>query len=481
MATPWPEFVGGFYTARSQNIANQAAANIYTETIPGAKQKNIYGTPGRHLRVTASTVVCRGAFEENGLTLVVVGGTLSSLNTTTWTLTALGAIADDGDPVSFASNGKGGDQIGIVGGGQLKVLDTGTMVLGAAVTLPFSNPVTIAFIDGYALINQRDTPIVWFSALEDMETWDALDFFTRSGTSDNLVAIAVTRARVTGFGSKTTTQFYDSGDADTPFLPYPGSVIPYGLPSPWAMQVESDVMYWLAKPVHGPPCVATMSDPSTLKIVSTPPMALVLSQATTLADAELLVYTQEEHTFAALTCPSLGTAGNTWCYDVREQEWHQRGPFDSDSGEFFRWQARGCVAVGLDIIVGDFETGAISTLDLDIQDDVRLRRTPYLTQENDLATFDAFELGVESGVGTVAAGQGHDPVLTLRLSRDSGHTWESAGEATLGASGNYDSAALWTMLGQVRLDRLVIEVTQSDPVKCVWSAPWLRFTAGAKV
>lgn len=478
----WPEFVGGFYTARSPNIANQLAVNIYTETIEvsgAAKQRFIYGTPGTVTRATAATAGGRGCFEQDGVLLAVVGAVLYDVDPVTFVPTALGTIIDDGNPVSFASNGLGGDQIGMVGGGQLKVLDTTTMTLSAAIALPFSDPVQIVFIDGYALINERDTPKVWFSALEDMTTWDALDFFTRSGSSDNIVSLQLLRDRIVPIGSKTTTLFYDSGDADTPFLPYPGSVMPYGAVSAWAAWVHKDVVYWVAQGDNSSPCVVSFSG-GTAQIVSPPPIAKILASASTLTDAEMLVYTQEEHTFVTVTCPALGVGGQTWCYDVREKEWHQRGPWDPDQGDFLRWRARGACAVGGQIVVGDFETGAISTLDLDVQEDVRLRRAPYLSPENAVVGFSAFELGIQAGVGTSAAGQGHDPTVTLRLSRDSGHTWESAGTSTLGQVGEYAECAIWTMLGQVRLDRLVIEVSQSDPVRCVWSAPWLRITSGLR-
>ena len=38
----------------------------------------------------------------------------------------------------------------------------------------------------------------------------------------------------------------------------------------------------------------------------------------------MLCYEQEGHAFACLTVPQLCDFGQTWCYDMQEQLWHQR-------------------------------------------------------------------------------------------------------------------------------------------------------------
>ena len=194
--SPWSAFCGGFYQALSSVMGADQAVNLYTETrqVEGSpKNVFMFGTPAHKLLTTAATQGNRGWFSQDGRTWTVVGNELYEVDLQAATTTALGTITDDGLMVSFASNGAGGDQLGIVGGGELKVLDLVTNTLSAAITLPFSNPVMIAFLDGYGLINEADSPTVWFSALEDLESWDMLDFFARSNTSDNIVGIAVSK------------------------------------------------------------------------------------------------------------------------------------------------------------------------------------------------------------------------------------------------------------------------------------------------
>jgi hypothetical protein len=81
------------------------------------------------------------------------------------------------------------------------------------------------------------------------------------------------------------------------------------------------------------------------------------------------------------------------------------------------------------------------------------------------------------GAGLVL-GQGSDPQATLEISRDSAHTFVNAGNAPLGKLGEYQDRAIWRRLGRARADRLVIRVTQTDPVPCAWTGAWLRTTNG---
>lgn len=480
----WPNFCGGFYTALSPVIAADTAINVYpeTRTVPGsAKELVCYGTPGRRVWLTVGTSRCRGWFTQDGRTFVVVGPTLYEIDRVLVTATVLGTVADDGQPVSFASNGAGGDQLGVVSGGAFYVLDLTTNGF-AAVALPFAGPVMIAFLDGYGLINQADSPIVWFSAIEDLTTWDALDFFTRSGTSDNIVGIAVSRDRVWTLGSKTTTLFYDSGDADTPFVPYPGTAFQTGLASPWLLGLYDDVLVWVGQSAHGALRVSMATEPQP-QTISTPPIEAWLAGCTTVADGECLIYAQDGHPFFAVTCPSSPDAVQTYAFDLREQVWHARAGWDSALGVYTRWGARGTTTVGTTVYVGDYASGELSILDLETYTDngdvLRRERTaPYLDAENQWVFVQQVELGMQAGVG-LSTGQGSDPQVELQISRDGAQTWTSAGFAALGAIGGYTARAIWRRLGRARGDRLVLRVIQTDPVRCVWGPGlWLQIEAG---
>jgi Phage stabilisation protein len=482
----WPNFCAGAYQHRSPVLDSESCINLFpviVESESNSKKTALLGTPGLRQRLSVGTLSCRGLFYEDGRTFGVVGATLYEFDFTALTANSLGTIKDDGLPVSFASNGRGGEQLAIVGGGELKIFNYQTATLSSAVTLPLTNaPRQIAFLDGYFLLLEDSHIRVWFSALFNGTSWDALDFFARSQTSDEFVALAVVRDRVYVLGSKTSEVYYDSGDADTPFIPYPGAIVLEGCVARWSVIVGEDQLAWLSEDGQGRARFVRVTEGTTQRL-STDAIEFALASYTRLDDCEGLSYWQEGHGFLVWTLPTAGPCGITWAFDLATGQWAQRGSWDPARAYFFRWRARGCCSTPQGIIVGDFETGDLHELDLDVFTENgalirRVRRTPYMSPENRWLFLDAFELGLQPGVG-LASGQGSAPQLMLRLSRDGGQTWGPEVTASMGVQGQYGQRAIWRRLGRTRADRLVIEVSQTDPVRTVFGpGAWLRVQQG---
>jgi hypothetical protein len=468
-------FTGGSHTERSLAINAERTVNLYRSTVESqgaAKQAYLTGTPGLRPLGEVGTSGCRGRFTQDGRTWAVIGATLYEETFGPYTSTARGTIVDDGLPVSCCSNGDGGGQLAIVGGGQLKILDLVTHVLTGAIVLPLVNaPVMIGFLDGYFVLSERDTLRGWFSAVENGLLWDALDFFTRSTASDRIVALVCANNRVWLFGSETSEAYEDVGDADNPFQPIKGSLFQIGCGAAWSVSVGVQTMRWLGRSSRGGAVVYRLDGYNGTRI-STHAEEARLGAASTLADAEGLTYEQDGHLFYALTCPSMGVAGETIVVDETEQgQWHDRSWWNAALGREEQWRVRGHACVGQLHVVGSWDAGAVWALDLTTYDDDgdvlrAVRRAPYVSSDNTYAFLDRIELGVETGVG-LANGQGSDPQIELRISKDSGKTWFSAGNAGIGKMGEGDTRAFWTRLGRVRLDRLVLEVVITDPVKRV--------------
>jgi hypothetical protein len=484
----WKEFCGGSYASRSPTYDCEQTINLYPITIDSASNAKKIGlaqTPGLTLLQSVDTFSCRGCFHEDGRTFSVIGDTLYEIDIDANTATTIGTIADDGMPVSVASNGRGGEQLAIIGGGELKVFDFLTNTLGSAVALPLTNaPVQIGFLDGYGLLLERDSVRFWFSALEDFENWDALDFVARSQTSDHFIALAVLRDRVFALGSHTTEVYYDSGDADTPFLPYPGALIREGIVGPWAWAIEGEALYWMAADAEGRARCVRATDVQAQKI-STDAIDYALASYPRLDNVETLSYWQEGHGYVVWTCPTAETCGVTWAWDTKEEQWHQRRSWDSIVGRFYRWRVRGMCSTLKGLLCGDFETQDLYRLSLDAftengQIIRRVRRAPYLSAEATWLFLDQFELGVQMGTG-LTTGQGSDPLLMLRLSRDGGQTWTPTITSRIGKIGEYGTRCTFRRLGRTRSDQLVIEVSQTDPVRLmIGPGAWLRVAQGSE-
>jgi hypothetical protein len=479
-------FIGPAYRTRSPIINNEIARNVFLETVESAgdaKKFNYYGTPGLTLQTTV-TGKGRGMFQQDGRTWSVNGTVLYEYDTTVSpaVATPVGSVTDDGKPVFFASNGRGGEQLAIRSANELQIFDLLTNVLSGPIALPLTNaPSFLLFIDGYFILGERNSVRTWFSNLEDGTTWDALDFFARSNTSDNIVGGVVFRNRIWILGSQTGQVYYDSGDADNPFVPYPGSIFQEGVVSMWAVAVQGESVVWMAQDNEGKGRMVRATD-YVPQVISTPAIAFAIAQYPTLADVELAIYEQEGHPFAIWTCPSGGDAGESWGWDAREQQWHQRSSYNEDLGQDQKWRVRGICSPGI-LLCGDWYNGKIYQLDMDAFTEdgstiVSMRRAPYLSAENQWVFVDRLELGMQAGVGLIA-GQGINPVVGLRVSYDGGHTFLFIGWATLGAQGEYETRAVWYKLGRARADRLVLEVFQSDPVRRVWGPGlWMKARPG---
>jgi hypothetical protein len=105
----------------------------------------------------------------------------------------------------------------------------------------------------------------------------------------------------------------------------------------------------------------------------------------------------------------------------------------------------------------------------------RLRRAPHVAQEDTRVFYRAFELDLERGIG-LATGQGSDPLVMLRLSRDGGHTWGEPLLLEAGRMGDYTRRLLARRLGHGR--DVVFEITVSDPVAWSIVGAWLELDAG---
>src|SRR5207245_111723 len=196
-------------------------------------------------------------------------------------------------------------------------------------------------------------------------------------------------------------------------------------------------------------------------------------------------YWQEGHFHACWTLPSCQTCGVSMCFDSKEGLWHQHSSFDVTLDLLYRWRVRGLASTSAGLIVGDYSTGDLYRLDLDYFSEngnpiKRVRRAPYLSAEAEWGFLDQFEIGVQVGVG-LNTGQGSDPQVMFRRSVDAGQTWSPALMAGIGKMGAYGSRCVWRGLCRSRLDRLVCEVSVTDPVRVVFGpGAWLKITPGSQ-
>jgi hypothetical protein len=202
----------------------------------------------------------------------------------------------------------------------------------------------VLFLNGYFLLLEQASLKVWFSELEDGTLWNALDFFARSNTADNVIGMVALHDQIKLFGSKTAEIYYNAGEADNPFLPYQGSISQDGAVSRFAVKTLGESILWVSK--NECDVVRAMRAGSgEATVISTPAVEFAWASYSTTADVEMDCYEQEGHPFAIFTFP---TADATWVYDLREAQWHQRSRWDGTTDH--RWRVRGICAPGKQVL-----------------------------------------------------------------------------------------------------------------------------------
>ena len=79
----------------------------------------------------------------------------------------------------------------------------------------------------------------------------------------------------------------------------------------------------------------------------------------------------------------------------------------------------------------------------------KMRRTGPMTVEEAWTIVSSLQVDAETGIGT-PSGDGEVPTITLRWSKDHGHTWSQGLTIELGRAGDYTHRLLWRKLGRAR-------------------------------
>ena len=477
----FPGFVGSTYTAPSGNVSMERCVNFYPEvhTVPGTTPKariSLMPTPGLSLWATIGSGPIRGMFYQDGRLYVVSGiefyEVVAASTGTLYSPTVEASV----QPVSFSSNGTGGNQLFLVSGSKGYTFNTSTNTFALISDADFPSSVVMGgFTDGYSVVLRRNTSQFYYSALNNATSWDALDVSTKSQSSDFIRALVVDHKEVWLLGSKTTEVWFNSGNSDNPFVPIQGVLIEHGIGPIWSWAKLNNTICWIGQDVEGSG-IAWMAQGYVPVRFSTHAVEYAWKQYSSIDDAIAYGYQEHGHSFYVVTFP---TAKATWAYDFATQMWHERGrwnaaTFEAHLGRSFSLGFDGALLVG-SRIDGKIYKMSSTYLNDDGSAIRRVRRSPTLTNENKWLFYDNFELDMNVGVGLVS-GQGVDPQVMLRWSNDNGKTWSNEHWTTAGAMGTYSTRANWSRLGRGR--NRVFEIAVSDPVKWEITQAYLHTRPG---
>ena len=459
-------FVGPAYDGRSTNINSQKCVNWYLEKSPegSLSPSALIPTPGLEEWLDLGTDAgIRGLWPVGNLLHAVSGSDY-------FTVTGDGTATDRGNldtNTGMVSMANSGTEVMTVDGDSGYIYTLATDTFAEITDTGFPTPGTVAFLDGYFIINRVDTGRFYLSALNDGTSWDALDFATAEGAPDNLVAVKVSNRRVWLYGENTIEIWRNTGASAFPIERIEGSFIETGLRSKGSAAKGDNDLFWLGNNEYGDDVVFRAFSHEA-KIISTRSLEWQISQYATTSDAVGFCYRQEGHMFYELTFPS---AKKTWVFDAATNLWHERmSRYDIDEVLSDGRHRITCHAFfNGDHIVGDFSNGKLYKLKTDVFEDdgvaiKRTRRSPFIHEAQRRIFFGEVQVMFEPGVG-LTVGQGSDPVASLRYSNDGGNTWSRRRDRSIGKKGEYKNRAKWNRCGSGR--NRVFELEISDPVNAI--------------
>lgn len=486
-------FVGQAYTAPDPNQNRQRAVNWYCEYSQDDKSKTpvaLLGAPGKNEILDFSITTDMIAIPDSGGVRgvwVLPGGTealwvvgkavILTQMTVPATQTSIaqfakyfvGNLNTNSGPVCIRDNGPGGFAVIVDGAyGYLYDINNGGLT---EITDPAFEPASrVAFIDGWWIFNVVGTQRFFTNAPTPYTTTFSGSFFAlKDSSSDNLVTLMENNRELWLVGERTSEVWYNAGGANFSFSRIPGVAPQIGCSAAQSIARLGSSLVWLGQSERGQNIVIKTEQYSYVDI-SSRAVEAALGSYPLVSDAIGFTYEEDGHLFYMLTLP---TADKTWVYDHTASEaagtpqWHERASFNPSTGALHRDKAS-CFANYQNIrMVGDFQAQKGYQMSRQFYTDgadplVAIRRTPYVWSKEDRRRmfFGSLQIDFAAGVG-LSAGNGSNPHLMLRSSRDGGANFGTEFQIPVGKTGEYLNRAIKRRLGVSR--NYVAEVRYTEP------------------
>jgi hypothetical protein len=485
-------FTGSSFRHKSKNVSPQYSLNLYSEfpENPDSTSDNILiSIPGSVLLhdIADETGVTRGLYRAtNGR---VFGGWGSNIYEITLSgYTRISTISLGGSaPLSFTDNGL---DLVICDGTNLYRWNFADE-LWTTISLPFSAdfiPKTVItfqrriLLSGKASgVNPSISDIIWYySDVDDVTSWNALQFYAAEAKLDSLTGFAVSQNSLYLIGNGSIEQWASTGIIDNPFQRIGYSLNTTGTLSPYSIVNVDDEIYFLGTSKVGGASFYKLNGTVGQRIsdqsIEHELYNMVRKTGVSLSDCVAWSYEQEGHKFIIFNFIS----GNlTLCYDITTNLWHHRGTRDPFVNIVNRWYPIYGVMLGDDIVTAYGRGAQVLKLDLEIHTEydpdfadnalpITVQRiSPVYWSEMTQTQITEMRFLIETGVGVQENLRGFDPKALVRISKDGGYSFEPIQhEVSLGKTGNYaQECRLGNVFGMSR--RFAVEFTCTEPVKIV--------------
>lgn len=449
------------YQSHSLPVSAQRCVNYFMEKQPedAKSQIPLFGIPGMVEFATCGIGPVRGLETMNGLLYAVSGMGLYAVYED-GSVNKIGSdIVTGSNQVSMAENGT---QLVIVNGAAGYIYDSSMGTFTQIINPAFYPANTVTFFDDYFVFDRAGTNQFFISGILDGNSYNGLDFASAESSSKPVVGITQNLQLLYIFCEDHFEIWYDAGSSDFPFQRYTGGVIWRGCAAPLSIIKQNQETWFL-----GDDGIFYRIDGNTPMRVSTHAIEKLIDEEGDLSKVSCATETLEGHKFIFLTLPN---SKRTLAYDISTQMWHERESTNTQNIDLGRWRANCSIQCYNKTFYGDVYDGVISYRDWDVYTERGntikglVHSKPF--DKDKLRVFcQRLELDVEAGVG-LETGQGSDPQIMLRYSKDGGKTWSLLQPwRSLGKIGDFLARVRWLRLGAAY--QWVFEVTCTDPVKRV--------------
>jgi hypothetical protein len=301
----------------------------------------------------------------------------------------------------------------------------------------------LTFIGGFAVGNTPGTGQFKWSAVNDMQAWDGLDFATAEGNTDDLVRVYAAQNELWLFGQETTEIWPLSGGSDSPFS-Y-NAAMQRGCGAALSVVAEDNSLFWL-----GNDWIIYRADGFRPMAVSNPSVQEAINAVPEASRrlCEAFSYTDGFNKFVTFNFPDYVTlqynvATQFWniCRTYGQEDWDILASQYSQCDRYLTTSGIARLVRGINTDNGDiFQRGGTS---------------PQLAAGNNRVALRSFLLDCEVG----RAAEDVEPQVMMRKAKD-GVTFGNERLRSLGIIGEYRHRVIWRNCGMGR--RMTIEVWFTD-------------------
>lgn len=309
-----------------------------------------------------------------------------------------------------------------------------------------------AYGDRFYVI-KGNTNEIYYSGIDDATDWNTLNRIDITTYPDDAIALHVLRGRLYVFGRRVTEVWVLQGGA-VPVARDESLVLEYGVVNPGVIASEGGIMTWIGYDKQGITSVVATEGGSPRRI-STPDVEKEFQAYDVVTDARAFMYIENGHLFYQI---NFTNADKSWLYCFNSNTWSRLSYKDNN-----RHRAQTHVFFNGKKYVGDYALPILYDFNNAYfsDDGVGIKRkwvsNIIIPNNGDPFSVHQIRFYVQQGVGT-ETGKDEEPALLLRISRDSGVTFDDQMSSYIGQLGLTDAHTEFYRIGYSEYGSIVLEV-----------------------